>query len=216
MGLKGTALAHYARADEINREYPTDAYHFISRDVDYNLGVLLAEQGLCSRAIEVLERVGGTDQFAVDAFDRLGDCYLKRRDVDNARRAFESLLQASPSDQRGIVGLARCAAMTSDFAQAERMLNEIVDPSHAVYAPAYVALAEVQRAQGKIDEAIQSYSHIAQLTGYERQGYVALAELYHQKGDTHAARQAVEQAQIYSPPDDPTIRGLLATIRAQP
>ncbi len=216
MGLKSTALTHYARADEINRESPTDAYHLISRDVDYNLGVLLAEQGLCSRAIEVLERVGGNDQFAADALDRLGDCYLKRRDVESARRVFESLRQVSPADERGIVGLARCAAMTGDFAQAEKMLNEIVDPSKAVYAPAYVVLAEVQRAQGRIDDAIKSYTHIAQLTGYERQGYMALAELYHQKGDNNAALKAVEQAQIYSPPDDAAIRGLLATIRARP
>jgi 4-amino-4-deoxy-L-arabinose transferase-like glycosyltransferase/Flp pilus assembly protein TadD len=215
MGLSGTALAHYSRADEINREFPTEAYRFISREVDYNLGVLLAEQGLCSRAIEILERVGGNDEFAANALDRLGDCYLKRRDVANAQRTYERLLQVSPSDQRAISGLALCAAMTGDYARAERMLREIVDPSHAVYPPSYVALAEVQRAQGKLDDAIKSYTDIARLLGYERQGYMALAELYHQKGDKDAAIKAVQQAQVYSPPNDPMLRGLIATIQAQ-
>lgn len=215
MGLKGTALSYYSRADEVSREYPTDAYRFIAREVDYNLGILLAEQGLCSRAIDVLERVGGNDEFATSALDCLGDCYLKRRDVANASRVYENLLKVSPSDQRGIAGLARCAALTGDYARAESMLKEIVDPSHAVYPPSYVALAEVQRAQGKIDDAIRSYTDIARFTGYEREGYVALAELYTKKGDMAAALQAVQKAQTFSSPNDPTLQGLLATIRAR-
>ena len=71
MGLKGTALAHYTRADEISRAYPTPAYNLIKRDVDYNLGTLLWEQGMCSRAIEVLGRVGGSDDEALQALDHM-------------------------------------------------------------------------------------------------------------------------------------------------
>ncbi|MCI0452436.1 MAG: glycosyltransferase family 39 protein, partial [Candidatus Latescibacteria bacterium] len=173
MGSKGTALSHYTRADEINRRYPTPSYRLIQREVDYNLGTLLWEEGMCSRAIGILERVGGNDEFALHALDCLGDCYLNRKDLSNATRVYERLRSISPSDQRGVAGLARCAAMTGDYATAERMLHEIVDPSRAVYPPAYIALAEVQRAQGKIDEAIASYTHIAQLLGYQRQGYLA-------------------------------------------
>lgn len=214
MGSKGTALSHYARADEINRQYPTPGYRLIERDVDYNLGSLLWEEGLCSRAIEVLERVGGNDELALHALDCLGDCYLKRNDVGNATRAFQKLASISPQDQRGVAGLARCFAATGDYAQAETMLRQIVDPRRAVYPPAYIALAEVQRAQGKIDEAIASYSHIAQLVGYQRQGYMALVELYRQKGDVPSALKALDQAALYSPPDDPAIRELAGALRS--
>jgi 4-amino-4-deoxy-L-arabinose transferase-like glycosyltransferase len=215
MGNKGTALSHYARADEINKEYPTPAYRLIQREVDYNLGTLLWEEGMCSRAIEVLERVGGNDEFTLHALDCLGDCYLKRKDVGNAARVYERLRAISPSDQRGVAGLARCAALTGDYATAERMLEEIIDPTGSVYPPAYIALAEVQRAQGKIDEAIASYTHIARLMGYQREAYLALVELYQQKGDVQSALKALDQAATYSPPNDPTIQGLFGALRAR-
>jgi 4-amino-4-deoxy-L-arabinose transferase-like glycosyltransferase len=214
MGSKGTALSHFTRADEINRQSPTSGYRLIQRNVDYNLGSLLWEEGLCSRAIEVLERVGGNDELSLHALDCLGDCYLKRNDVGNAARVFQRLATISPQDQRGIAGLARCAAATGDYAKAETMLNQIVDPRHAVYPPAYVALAEVQRAQGKIDEAIVSYSHIARFIGYERQGYMALVELYREKGDNASALKALDQAALFSPPNDPAIRELAGALRS--
>jgi tetratricopeptide (TPR) repeat protein len=215
MGDKATALHHYGRATEINAQYPTTAYDLIRREVDYNLGVLLWENGMCSRAIEILERVGGNDEFALHALDCLGDCYLKRNDVANAARVYQQLRALSPSDQRGIAGLARCAALTGDYATAERMLTQIVNPTGTVYPPAFIALAEVQQAQGKIDEAIASYSQIAKLTGFERQAYLALVELYRQKGDTEAALQALDRAALYSPPNDPTIQGLFSALRAR-
>jgi tetratricopeptide (TPR) repeat protein len=213
MGMESTALNHFARAAEIDRGYPTPAYRAIQREVDYNLGVLLWKDGLCSRAIETLERVGGSDDLAFHALDCLGDCYLRRKDLANATRVYQRLLQIAPSDQRAITGLARCAAMTGDYAKAEEMLNQIVDPTHSVYAPSYVALAEVQRAAGKIDAAIQSYTNIAKLSGYQRDAYIALAELYKQKGDNRAALQAVEQAGRHSAPNDPVIQSLSAALR---
>lgn len=213
LGSKGTALAHYTRADEINREFPTSAYTLIQREVDYNLGTLLWEEGLCSRAIEVLERVTGTDEFTLHALDCLGDCYLKRNDVANAARVYERLRAISPSDQRGVAGVARCAALTGDYATAEAMLEQIIDPAGPVYPPAYIALADVQRALGKLDEAIASYTQIAKLMGYQRQANLALVELYRQKGDTRSARAALDQATLYSPPNDPAIESLSNSLR---
>ena len=215
MGDKATALSHYTRADEINREYPTPAYRLIQREVDYNLGTLLWEEGMCSRAIEVLARVGGNDEFTLHAMDCLGDCLLKRNDVANATQAYERLRSISPSDQRGVAGLARCAAAVGEYARAESMLLQIIDPTRPVYPPAYIALAEVQRALGKVDAAIQSYTNIAKLMGYQRQGYLALVDLYRQKGDTQSALKALDQAALYSPPNDPAIQGLFGSLNAR-
>jgi tetratricopeptide (TPR) repeat protein len=214
MGLKSTALAHYTRADEISRAYPTPAYGLIKRDVDYNLGELLWEQGMCSRAIDVLEQIDGQDELALHALDCLGDCYLKRRDLENSRRVYGKLASISPRDDRAITGLARVAALGGDYAGAERMLGEIVDPQHTVYPPAYLALAQVQQAQGKIDQAIQSYSNIATLDGYEREANIALAEIYRQRGDYDSALAAANQAMLHSPPNDSAVRGLVDLIRA--
>lgn len=213
MGLKATALAHFTRADEISTAYPTPAYNLIKRDVDYQLGTLLWEQGMCSRAIEVLSRVGGADDMALHALDCIGDCFLQRRDVANARRVYAQMASISPRDERCITGNARVAALSGDLAGAERMLNEIVDPTHAVYPPAYVALAEVQRAQNKTDAAIQSYRNIATMDGYGRQANMALAEIYRQRGDYDNALAAAQQALLNSPPNDTEVRHLMDLIR---
>jgi DNA-binding SARP family transcriptional activator len=82
-----------------------------------------------------------------------------------------------------------------------------------VQPSAFIALAEVQRAQGKIDEAIESYTSITRLTGYERDAYLALVDLYQKKGDMTSALSALQRAAIYSPPNDPTIQGLFAALR---
>jgi len=213
MGLKGTALAHYTRADEISQTYPTPAYNLIKRDVDYNLGTLLWEQGMCSRAIEVLARVGGADDEAMHALDCMGDCFLQRKDLENARQVFDQMTAISPRDERSITGRARVAALSGDYAGAERMLKEIVDPVHTVYPPAYLALAEVQRAQNKLDDAIQSYRNIATLDGYERNANLALAEIYRQRGDYPNALAAAQQALLHSPPGDTDVRNLVDMLR---
>jgi len=213
MGMKSAALDHYEHAEEICRAFPEQTRAF-SRDVDYNVGTLLWEQGLCSRAIDALERVQGNDDYATRALDCLGDCYLKRRDVSNATRVYEQLSRIAPTDPRGLTGLARCAAMTGDLAKAEDMLKSIIDPGGAVYPPAYIALAEIQRDSGKIDDAIQSYANIAQISGYERDGYLGLVEMYRRKGDIDNAIAALNKAAAYSLPNDPTIQGLFASLRA--
>jgi 4-amino-4-deoxy-L-arabinose transferase-like glycosyltransferase/predicted negative regulator of RcsB-dependent stress response len=213
MGLKGTALAHFTRADEISQAYPTPAYNLIKRDVDYNLGTLLWEQGMCSRAIDVLTRVGGADEQALNALDDMGDCFLQRRDIENARHCYDQMAAISPRDERSITGHARVAALSGDYAAAERMLREIVDPNHTVYPPAYLALAEVQRSQNKLDDAIQSYSNIATLSGYERTANLALAEIYRQKGDYTLALAAAQQALLHSSPGDTDVRNLIDMLR---
>jgi tetratricopeptide (TPR) repeat protein len=215
MGLKSTALAHFTRADEISTAYPTPAYNLIKRDVDYQLGTLLWEQGMCSRAIEVLSRVGGSDDMALHALDCIGDCFLQRKDADNARRAYAQMATISPRDERCITGNARVAALTGDLAGAERILDEIVDPTHAVYPPAYMALAQVQRAQNKLDEAIQSYRNIATIDGYGRQANMALAEIYRERGDYDSALEAAQQALLNSSPGDTEVRELINLIRTR-
>jgi tetratricopeptide (TPR) repeat protein len=93
------------------------------------------------------------------------------------------------------------------------MLEEIVDPAHAVYPPAYVALAEVQRAQHRLDDAIRSYRDIATIDGYGRDANIALAELHREKGDYDSALQAAQQAMLHSPPNDTAVRELIDMIR---
>jgi tetratricopeptide (TPR) repeat protein len=220
MNQNDVALSHYIRAWEINKKAPTQAYQYIARDVDYNMGILLWEKGLCSRAIEALLRVTGRsdpehpDVYDQNALDRLGDCYLRKSDIDKAEIVYQELLKIDPEDVRAITGAAKCYAARGDAVQAESMLLSIVGSAASVHVPAYVALAEVQRQLGKTSEAIASYTHISRFAGYERDAYVALAELYQESGDIDSAIRALEKAVVYFPPNEPAIRNWLRNLRS--
>jgi tetratricopeptide (TPR) repeat protein len=215
MGLRDTALSHYELADKINRESPTQAYELIARDVNYTMGTLFWEQGLCSRAIDVLQRVSGNDVYTITAKDYLGDCYLRRGDVNNAFAAYREITRIDLEDVRGPTGMARCYAAQRNYEEAEKILNTVVDLSRDVYPPAWIALAEVQRATGRIDEAIESYRGISHFVGYEKDALLVLAELYQQTRDYDSALEVLQQARNYVPVGDPALEALINRIRAQ-
>jgi tetratricopeptide (TPR) repeat protein len=99
--------------------------------------------------------------------------------------------------------------------EARRMLESVVQPSRPVYPPARMALAEVQRAQGDVDAAIESCLEVVRIPGYEKDALMKLAELYQQKGDVAAAINALERARNYFPPTDTTIPDMIRRLQAQ-
>lgn len=218
-GRRDLALDHYERAWRLNEAAPTQAFQYIARDVTYNIGLIYWEKGLCSRAIEALRRVGpafdgSTDIYMINALDWLGDCYLRQSKYENAFAVYQELLRLTPDEARATAGLARVYAGTGRLEEAERMLKSVVDPSAQVYVPSYIALAEVQYKLGKISEAIESYTAISKFTGYEKDAFLALAELYQGIGDIDAAIQSLRQAAYYLPPGDPTVDNWIARLQS--
>ena len=220
LGRRDTALDHYSRAWRINEDQPTDAFELIARDVAYNMGLLYWEKGLCSRAIESLRKVrpppgGGSDMYALNALDWLGDCYIRQSQYENALAVYREFVRLAPDDVRAVTGMARVEAATGNLQEAERILSSIVDPTTTVHVPAYIALAEVQRGLGKINEAIESYKEISRFLGYEKDALVSLAGLYQNVGDIDAAIETVRQAANYFPPGDPMIRTWIQNLQSQ-
>jgi tetratricopeptide (TPR) repeat protein len=110
--------------------------------------------------------------------------------------------------------MARVYASAGDLAKAEEMLKSVVDPTAAVHVPAFIALAEVQRGLGKTADAIESYKMISRYAGYEKEGLVALAELYQETGDIDAAIETLERAIVYFPPGDQTVRNWIRQLES--
>jgi tetratricopeptide (TPR) repeat protein len=219
LGRRDLALDHYERAWKLNEAAPTQAFQYIARDVTYNMGLIYWEKGLCSRAIDALRRVGpafdgSTDIYMINALDWLGDCYLRQSKFQRAFAAYQEFLRLKPDDVRATAGLARVYAGTGKLEEAERMLEGVVDASTQVYVPAYIALAEVQYKLGKSREAIESYKAISRFTGYEKDAFLALAELYQSIGDIDAAIQSLRQAAYYLPPGDPTVDNWIARLQS--
>jgi 4-amino-4-deoxy-L-arabinose transferase-like glycosyltransferase/TolA-binding protein len=218
-GHRETALNHYERAWQLNEENPTEAFELIARDITYNMGLLYWERGLCSRAISALKKVGmsydGTaDIYTLNALDWLGECYLKKSQPTEARDVYKEFMRLAPDDDRAVAGMARVYASVGDLETAERMLKSVVDPTAAVHVPAYIALAEVQRDLGKTDEAIESFKMISKYAGYEKEGLVKLAELYQKTGDIDAAIETLQQAIVYFPPGDQTVRNWIKELES--
>jgi 4-amino-4-deoxy-L-arabinose transferase-like glycosyltransferase len=211
LGHRDTALDHYRMAWELNEESPTQAFDLIARDITYNLGFLYWERKLCTRAIPALRRVGmshdGTpDMYTLNALDWLGTCYLRKSQPEQAEATYREFLRLAPDDDRAVAGMANVFAGTGRLEEAEQMLLTVVDPTQAVHVPAFISLAEVQRGLGKTEAAIESYKMISKYAGYEKEGLVALAELYQETGDIDAAIRTLNDAAVYFPPGDRTIR----------
>jgi len=110
MDEKESAIAAYEKARETYRRYPRSSYTLVARNVDYNLGLLYWETGRCDKAIEILEKIGGSDRYAFIAKERLADCYAKEGRPQDAIHTYETILSAPiPQSMRRDVylGLAR-------------------------------------------------------------------------------------------------------------
>ncbi|MCK4775388.1 MAG: tetratricopeptide repeat protein, partial [Candidatus Krumholzibacteria bacterium] len=152
--------------------------------------------------------------YAQNALDWLGDCYLRQSQYQNAHAVYQEFLRINPNDVRAITGMARVLAATGNPQEAERTLLSIVDPTTAGSPQAYIALAEVQRDLGKTREAIENYKIVSKFMGYQKDGLVALAELYQESGDIDAAIQALQEAANYFPPGDVTVRKWIQQLRS--
>lgn len=94
MNKKESAIAEFEEARNTYRRYPRSSYSLIARNVDYNLGLLYWETGRCPEAIEALERVGGSDEYAFIAMERLAACYIEQGRLQDATRIYEKMLSA--------------------------------------------------------------------------------------------------------------------------
>jgi tetratricopeptide (TPR) repeat protein len=218
---RDTALDHYNRAWNINKENPTPAFErYLRRDVAYNLGLLYWERGLCSRAIEALSSVGpplggGVDIYMLNALDWLGDCFLRRSEYEKAGVIYSQFQRLAPGDVRAVAGTARVEAATGHPEEAERMLESAIDPAGPLHVPSYLALADIKRQLGKTNEAIEMYEKASQYAGFAKESLTALAELYQETGNIDAALDTLQRAMNYYPPGDPTIRGWISRLQSQ-
>ncbi len=199
MDNKELALTEYERARNISQRYPRSSYSLISRNVDYNLGLLYWEKGLCSRAIEMLEGVGGSDTYSLIALDRLADCYLKKGRAADAIQAYEKIISIQPDDPRMKVNLARAYRISGDLARSENILREQLQNQYPAAAVIHFELAATLERKGDISEAIEYYQKASGDASFQVNAYVALARLYQLLGREAEAIDYLSKAQAIQP-----------------
>ena len=154
------------------------------------------------------------DVYAQNALNYLGDCYLKRNEIDKAYMTYQEFMRINPGDMRAVTGLATCTALTGNPEEAENMLLSVIQTSTTAYAPAYIALGQIQHRLGKTSEAVASFTAASRLPGHEREALTALAEMYQEVGEIDAAIRVLERAAAYYPPGDTTIRSWIARLQS--
>jgi 4-amino-4-deoxy-L-arabinose transferase-like glycosyltransferase len=120
------AIAEYEEALDRYRRYKRPGFLIVARNVEYNLGRLYWSKKNCAQAIPHLEKVGGSDQYAVLALEMLAECCANEKRYENAIEAYSMILRAVPQNRKAKLGLARAYRLSGDLDRAGDTLQEIV------------------------------------------------------------------------------------------
>ena len=215
MDRKDLAVDEYRRAKETYTAYPTSAYEFIARNVDYNLGTLYWEQGLCSRAIPILQTITGNDEYGVAAQSRLADCLKKQSREAEATEIYEEILRLRPNEPTAMVGVASGYRINERYDEAEALIRKVFEETGPNYVPALIELSAIYQSSERYQEAIGVMRNLQLIPGYEKSTCMALADLYQQLGDRAGAMQVLIDARRFFPPNDQTLETRINQLRAQ-
>jgi hypothetical protein len=92
-----SAINEYEKALDVYRRYPVSGFRLVERNVNFNLGRLYVARGLFSRAIPLLENVGGNDEYTVLALELLAHCYSNQSRHIEAFRIYSDIFRAAPN-----------------------------------------------------------------------------------------------------------------------
>ena len=134
----------------------------------------------------------------------LGEAYLAKAMVPEARKAFEAALAVSPDDDLARVGLGRTKLVSGDAAAAQAEA-ETVTSRKADLAEAQVLLADALLVQGKPDEAVTALEAAVKAQPRSISQHFALASLLLRQNKIDAATKALEAMQKFAPKHPSTL-----------
>lgn len=105
IALLELARKNYETADGLLKEVSENRTDDLGAKAQYYYGVSLFEQGKTDEAISALTRVrfvfGTYDEWLTRSFLKLGECYLAKNEVQNAREVYRTVLQRHRGDKFG-------------------------------------------------------------------------------------------------------------------
>jgi tetratricopeptide (TPR) repeat protein len=120
----------------------------------FHLAVASYENGDFAAAVEILKSLAQENPSSAPVQQRLGHALLQNESLDEARLAFERVVQAAPKEPAGYVGLADVHLRQGDLQQAGELLRQALalDPNYRV---THFMLGTVYQRQGRTDEAVR-------------------------------------------------------------
>jgi protein O-GlcNAc transferase len=215
------ALVHYALAvciDEGGDKIGAIAHvrQAIQRDPDMlqahrYLGTLLLGVGDAPGAVDCLKRATELDPNDVDTWNNLGSALRSAERLPEAEKAYRRALALTGGDPRAECNLALLFRDQGRGGEAEAALRASIarQPPEKAFRPALIALAEMLRARGGLDEAAELYLRAAKLApDASAAEMVSLGGVLAERGDLAQARKAFGVALRQNPRH---LRAMLAT-----
>jgi len=174
----------------------------------YNLGVLLAEQGIVDGAKAAYQQAIDSrhEIWAPAAWDRMGDLLSEQGDIDAAKAAYQ---EAADSGHKSWAPAAwthmgDLLSKQGDIDAAKAAYHQVIDSGEAYWAPsAAVELGNLLRRQGDAAGAKAVYQQAID-SGHEiwaPAAWTHMGNLLSEQGDIDAAKAAYQQA-IHSRQND--------------
>ncbi|HKW26482.1 MAG TPA: FG-GAP-like repeat-containing protein [Terriglobales bacterium] len=157
-----------------------------------NLGLLAAQEGRMSEAVQYFQQALRLNPDYVVALENLGNAYRQQRQWDQARTAFEQALAVNPESPGANYGLAMVYAASDDSAHTYEYLQKALQ-YRPDYPEALNNLGVLYVRTGRRDEAISTLQKCISMASAFDQCYLNLARIYTLEGNRSEARAVLLQ-----------------------
>src|SRR5581483_2507218 len=143
------------------------------------------------------KKVLAIDASNEDAVTGLASIYSDRGDAKDASALLEKLTQKSPSP-RAYLSLASNYEAMHEYSLAAGAYKKAIDldPTHDEWK---AALAQDQALAGSYDDALKTYSDLAQSNPQDPQPYLGMAQIYTEQKKFTEAHQMMDKAKALDP-----------------
>ena len=190
-GLSNLYAAHGRRQLAIHgfemlvKLQPNDA------DAWQRLGILLMPSSEIYRSLDALTRAAQLAPNDLMTQDALGNIALACSRLDQADRAFRTVLSREPNDPQALTGLAvvrmRLDPSPASLKAAEQQIDIVLHTAPS--ASAYRARGQIRMAQRRLPEAIEDFKASQKLDPRDRDTYSQLSQCYASSGRSDLARK---------------------------
>ena len=159
----------------------------------YYLGLSLIGNRQYVEAIEILEIALDLDPSHLQSLVAIGNAFLKKGNLSEARAAYTRALQTRPAYPPALDGLGRSYEAQSDEERAIEHFEEAI-LSNKGYAPAYTHLGDLYMRQGDLEEAVQLLEEAIEIRRDYAPGLNRLALAYGRLGLHNEGVATIQEA----------------------
>ncbi|HEY6938114.1 MAG TPA: tetratricopeptide repeat protein, partial [Terriglobales bacterium] len=163
-----------------------------------NLGLLAAEEGRMTEAIQNFRQALRPNPEYSVALENLGNAYRQQKQWDQARAAFEQALALNPESPGANYGLAMVYAASDDSEHTYEYLQKVLQ-FRPDYPEALNNLGVLYMRTGHRDEAVSTLQKCISVAPAFDQCYLTLARIYSLEGNPSAARTLLLQLLKHHP-----------------